>query len=438
MTSFASTRVPALPGGHSALRRLVSVPAVEFADRYWGREPLLSPADTLPRGFEDLFSNDAVDELVSRRALRAPFLRVAKNGTTLADRAYTDGGGVGAAIADQASDDKLLALFADGATIVLQGLHRTWDPVLTFSQDLAADLGHPVQVNAYVTPAQNTGFSDHYDVHDVFVLQIAGEKRWRIRPPVRRNPLRDEPWNDRRAAVEAAAQAPALIEATLRPGDCLYLPRGYLHAATALGDVSTHLTIGVHPWTRRHLADELVAAAMRSASAEETVRASLALGTDLGEPGDWDADLEIVRDALVRALQDTSADDLAAALTDRSRRTQRAAPIAPIAQVRAAARLADTSSPDRDQVDRVDQVDQVDQVVLRDHLGARLVRTARGLVLRSRAGEVSVADEDTTAMRRLLDDGRASVADLGSDLARRLMLSAVVVADPDSDTTALR
>ena len=36
----------------------------------------------------------------------------------------------------------------------------------------------------------------------------------------------------------------------LRPGDALYLPRGYLHSATALGDISAHLTVGVHPVTR--------------------------------------------------------------------------------------------------------------------------------------------------------------------------------------------
>ena len=201
--------MPALTGGHLALRRLISVPVDEFGSQYWGSQPLLSRAAELPSGFDDLFSNDAVDELVSRRGLRTPFLRVAKNGSTLPDSAFTAGGGTGAGIADQASDDKLLRLFADGATLVLQGLHRTWEPVLAFTQDLAADLGHPVQVNAYVTPAQNTGFSDHYDVHDVFVLQVAGEKRWRIREPVHPSPLRDQPWTDRRAAVEEAAGRPA-------------------------------------------------------------------------------------------------------------------------------------------------------------------------------------------------------------------------------------
>ena len=67
---------------------------------------------------------------------------------------------------------------------MLQGLHRTWPPLVAFCQQLAAELGHPVQANAYVTPPQSQGFDDHYDVHDVFVLQVEGEKRWRIHAPV--------------------------------------------------------------------------------------------------------------------------------------------------------------------------------------------------------------------------------------------------------------
>ena len=70
----------------------------------------------MPGPFDDLFSLDAVDELVSRRGLRRPFVRVAKNGQTLPDSAFTSGGGVGANIADQVSDDKLLRLFADASS----------------------------------------------------------------------------------------------------------------------------------------------------------------------------------------------------------------------------------------------------------------------------------------------------------------------------------
>jgi ribosomal protein L16 Arg81 hydroxylase len=411
VTTTSSHRVPATSGGHPVLSRLLAVPPAEFAERHWSRAPLLSRAADLPQPFDDLFSAAAVDELVSARGLRTPFLRMAKEGTTLADRSFTRGGGIGAAIADQASDDAVLQHFSDGATLVLQGLHRTWRPVVEFSQALAAELGHPVQVNAYVTPPENTGFGDHYDVHDVFVLQIAGEKRWRIRPPVHDLPLRDEPWTDHRAAVEEAARTAPLIEETFAPGDCLYLPRGYLHSATALGGTSIHLTIGVHAWTRRHVADELVRAAVARASRSSQLRDALPLGTDLVADGPGHDDVEVVRAALLEALAQADANDLATGLAGAARAAQRPAPIAPLAQAEAASSVTPQT--------RVD---------LRAHVAATLVPTAGGrTVLRSRVGSQTVERPDLAAVERLLDSGSATAAELGLELTRALLRAGVVV-----------
>jgi ribosomal protein L16 Arg81 hydroxylase len=403
--------VPAVSGGHPAQSRLVAVPPAEFAARYWSREPLLSRGRDLPAPFDDLFSASAVDELVSSRGLRTPFLRMARDGTTLEGRSFTRGGGIGASIGDQASDDAVLHHFADGATLVLQGLHRTWRPIVDFSQQLAAELGHPVQVNAYVTPPGSTGFSDHYDVHDVFVLQVAGEKRWRIRPPVLELPLRDEPWTDRRAAVEEAARQPPLMEETFAPGDCLYLPRGYLHAATALGGTSIHLTIGVHTWTRRHLADELVRAAVDRASRSRELRSALPLGTDLVGVGPATEDVEAVRTALLEALGQVDASDLVAGLAGAARAAQRPAPLAPLAQAEAASALEPSSV-----------------LLLRAHVAASLVSAAGGrTVLRSRVGALPVDRADLAAVEQLVVSGSATAGELGLDLARTLLVTGVVV-----------
>jgi ribosomal protein L16 Arg81 hydroxylase len=328
----------------------------------------------------------------------------------LPDRSFTAGGGIGASIGDQVSDDAVLAAFAGGATLVLQGLHRTWQPVLAFSQQLAADLGHPNQVNAYVTPPQSTGFSDHYDVHDVFVLQVAGEKRWRIRRPVREAPLRSEPWTDHRSEVGQAARQPPLIEQTLRPGDCLYLPRGFIHSATALGATSIHLTVGVHPWHRTHLAEALLETALRSATEDPLVRRSLPAGTDVGDSDALGADIELVRAALHRALDEADAGELAGALHRRHRAAQRPAPLHPLAQALAADRL---------------QPEAV--LLLRDHLAATLERQAGQWVLRSRAGRLEVADDERETIDTLLATGRATAHDLGLDTARRLLRAGVVV-----------
>ena len=216
-----------------ALRRCTNLDPQVFADTYWSRQPLLTRAVETGASFTDLLDLPTIDELLSRRGLRTPFLRIARDGAIVEPKRFTTSGGAGAEIADQVSSDAVLRLFADGSTVVLQGLHRLWPPLIEFADQLAADLGHPTQVNAYVTPPSSRGFSPHYDVHDVFVLQLAGEKHWRIHAPVLADPLRTQLWQDLSADVAAAAEREPVIDAVLRPGDALYLPRGYIHSAAA-------------------------------------------------------------------------------------------------------------------------------------------------------------------------------------------------------------
>jgi lysine-specific demethylase/histidyl-hydroxylase NO66 len=315
-----------------ALRRCVAVAPETFAQEHWGRTALLSDATELPRDFSDLLTLDAVDELLSRRGLRTPFLRMAKSGNVIPTARFTRPGGAGAEIGDQVADDRVLALFADGATIVLQGLHRLWPPVIDFAGQLTTDLGHPVQVNAYITPPQSQGFSSHHDVHDVFVLQVAGTKRWRIHEPVHELPLRDQPWTDFRGAVAAAAESEPVIDTVLEPGDALYLPRGYLHAAQALGGVSAHLTVGVHAVTRYALVEALTTLAADDAA----LRRSLPLGLDLSDPGMVAAELAEVVSALNRRLAAADPADVTARLRDSTWSRSRPAPVAPIATATAA------------------------------------------------------------------------------------------------------
>jgi len=394
-----------------ALARLLAISTDEFAEKYWGSAPKLSTAAELGAAFDDLFSNDAADELMAKRGLRTPFLRVAKDGRTLGDAEFTAPGGVGAAIRDQLSDDRLLRLFADGSTLVLQGLHRTWGPLIDFAGQLGTDLGHPVQVNAYVTPAQSTGFSSHYDVHDVFVIQIAGQKRWQIRQPVLSLPLRTQPWEQRRTAVAEAGQEKPLLEVTMSPGDVLYLPRGYLHAATALGEISTHVTIGIHAWTRHHLLERLITYAVARLADDPEVRRSLPISADAGHADRVPAaDFESVRERLIAVLAGATPADALPQTELAHRAAQRAGPVAPIASVVAAGALG----PD-------------DILTLRPHLAAVLTEpNADGAAeVVSRAGQFAVAPGELAGVEQLLAGGTIAVRESGIDLARRLVLGGI-------------
>ncbi len=412
MSSVPQPGVTASSTRHSRLRTLVA-DSERFAAEFWGRGPLFSSAAELPGDARALFSAAAVDELVSTRGLRTPFLRMAREGATLPDRAFTASGGVGASITDQLSDDKLLRQFADGATMVLQGLHRTWEPLILFAQGLTAELGHPVQVNGYVTPPQSRGFDDHYDVHDVFVLQVAGTKHWRVRPPVHPHPLRDQPWTDHRGAVAKAAETAPELDVVLTPGDTLYLPRGWLHSATAMGSVSTHLTMGVHTWTRFHLLEQLVAEAVAELGSDVDVRSSLPVGTDVSDPRELTDDLELVRARLLRAVQDVPGEALARRLAEVAGAAQRPEPIRPLAQLAAADALTEDA-----------------RLRLREHLAARFTEHADGtVVVHSRVGDLDLTHEDATRAADLLRGKPVAVTELGVALARRLLLAGIAVND---------
>lgn len=327
-------------GAPGALQRCINVDPDTFAQRYWSREPLLSRGTATD--FTDLLDASAVDELVSRRGLRTPFLRMANQGDVLPTTRFTRSGGSGATIADQVADDKVLRELADGATLVLQALHRTWAPVVQFSSALAAQLGHPVQVNAYVTPPQNQGFGAHYDNHDVFVLQVAGSKRWRIHRPVLVDPLPEQKWEQRRNAVNARAAEAPLIDTVLEPGDALYLPRGYVHSAVALGELSIHLTVGVHPVTRNALLRELIDAT----AADPALRASLPMGVDLADPEVLAEHLRATALALgefAARIEARQVDAVAAKIGAALAGATRPEPIAPLAQSAVAASMDETT-----------------------------------------------------------------------------------------------
>jgi lysine-specific demethylase/histidyl-hydroxylase NO66 len=412
------TRSQGGAGDRPALRRCVELEPDDFAARIWGRRALLSARERLPQGFADLLAPDAIDQLITQQGLRTPFLRVAKDGQTYPAARFTRSGGVGATVADQVDDAALSRLFADGATIVLQALHRTHAPIIAFAQQLTADLGHPVQVNAYVTPPQARGFSDHYDVHDVFVLQVAGEKRWTIHEPVLMHPRRDQPWTDRRTRVLEAAGTEPLIDVVLRPGDALYLPAGFLHAAQALGETSAHLTFGVHVWTRAHLVDALVA----HLGAVESLREPLPLGVDVGDPTSIVLALQQTVDALRAALTDVPATLLAADLARQAAAASRAAPVGPLAQSRALA-----------------AVDLWTSLRWRPHLRATLAEHGAQLTVRTVEATVTLPVAARRGIERLIAGEVLSPAELADghdggmedlerlDVARTLLRSALAV-----------
>jgi ribosomal protein L16 Arg81 hydroxylase len=244
--------------GLGLARCIEPVEAQRFFDEYWETKPLLVPRDEEGR-FLDLLSIAEVERRVADGGLRWPAFRVVKEGVkiVLADYAedipWSPKPFTGTARVERIADE-----FERGATIVLQALQLQHPPLADFCRDLESELGHPVQANAYYTPASAQGFAVHHDTHDVFCLQVEGEKRWLVYPPVLELPLKHQKY-----VPELGEPGDPVLDVTMRAGDMLYLPRGWLHQAMTSDSASLHLTVGVNVFTWRDAVGEALDDAAR-------------------------------------------------------------------------------------------------------------------------------------------------------------------------------
>jgi len=224
-----------------------------FFDKYWDRN-YLHLARNNPDYYHELLSAANIDEIISRGDGRYPAIRLAKGGAFFPPEAYTRNVHYGDDDFNGVPDvEKIFTEYLSGATVTLPALHRTWPPLGRLCFELENQLDHVVHTNAYVTPANAAGFTAHYDTHEVFILQIAGTKRWQIFSPPLQLPHRSQTFSPGHHATAAP-----LVELNLSAGDLLYLPRGYIHSTSTSNSFSAHVTVGITVYTWVELAAELV------------------------------------------------------------------------------------------------------------------------------------------------------------------------------------
>jgi hypothetical protein len=130
-----------------------------------------------------------------------------------------------------------------GATMIINTIHLFDEKIGRFAAELSTDLSEPVNVNMYLSQPSRPAFNRHYDIHDVFILQIDGHKGWAVYDPTVNFPLFEMKFHG------AVPPTEPRIETELSPGDVLYIPRGHWHEATATEDQSLHLTVGIDAHT---------------------------------------------------------------------------------------------------------------------------------------------------------------------------------------------
>jgi len=199
----------------------------EFFSQVYGRESRLFAGS--PDRFSHLFDWTSINYLLRDHQLESPRLRLMKDGAQVPHAAYEE------RVRSRRGPDRawlrvagVIEALEAGATLAIDDLQELHDPVADLAESLETELREAVHVNVYVSFGTRAGFRMHTDPHDVFALQITGRKEW----------------------CYSCNGGPGEVESVqthvIMPGDCLYLPRGWKHSATPVGEPTVHLAFAVN------------------------------------------------------------------------------------------------------------------------------------------------------------------------------------------------
>ena len=141
--------------------------------------------------------------------------------------------------------------FINNQVLIVDRIQDTSPLFLRFLKELRKEFGTFLSANLYISPPGNQGLEAHYDLHDVIAIQLYGKKKWTIAAS-EQLPIRHPDKGLEQLLVTKGEQ----IE--MKPGDLLYLPRGYAHKAIAQDEPSCHVAIGVYVMKYFHLLESLV------------------------------------------------------------------------------------------------------------------------------------------------------------------------------------
>jgi hypothetical protein len=213
-------------------------------------------------------------------------------------------------VESSADAGSLYQRFAEGSSINVNHIDKQFPSINRLCRTMEQLFHFPSGANLYLTPPGSQGFAAHYDRHEVFVLHISGEKRWDIWGPDQLLPLRDS------AHPVPKDPGEPLARITLKPGDMLYLPRGFVHQAYSEAATTLHVTVRVEPIRWLDIATEVLRA---GADRNEALRRSLPPGY-LGNESVSQTAKDLLRPFLGSSIEDS---DIVNAISEVSRQFTR-------------------------------------------------------------------------------------------------------------------
>jgi len=208
------------------------LPRERFFQEYFEKKHLHLKGNDLNK-FDQYLRESDIDHILMSQKLTLPNARMAHKDADLeADDLVIKG-------TKTIDVSRVIEKFSEGATLILSQLQEK-SSLKILCNDLSKDFGQRFQTNIYYTPKNGRqGFKIHHDTHDVFILQIAGSKKWSIYESPIQLAIKDQEFKP-----DTHIPGKLIDEFTMNQGDMLYIPRGLMHAAKTTDQKSIHITTG--------------------------------------------------------------------------------------------------------------------------------------------------------------------------------------------------
>ncbi len=202
-----------------------------FFNEYWNKKVLHIPGE--PKRSSKIFTIEDFQKSLNLqyKNLQFPAFKLIHNGNVIPESQITEEiAGSNRGTFKQLSAKKVNRYIENGATIIINNVERLGERILSFKKQLSQDLKETVQVNLYYSQPTVKGFDIHFDPHDIFVMQIHGEKEFEV----------FDFTNSSQNPTPGTGKT-----YSLKNGDILYLPKGILHHAYTDKKNSLHLSFGI-------------------------------------------------------------------------------------------------------------------------------------------------------------------------------------------------
>src|SRR5688500_9536916 len=134
----------------------------EFCSDYYSKKPLY--VGTCPDKFKNLVDWKSLNRIINSSPVPHPTIKMGIDGKRV--------------LTKDASE--IIEWCREGASLVIEEVHKYDKRVGKLAAELSREMSEPTRVNLYLSQPSRQGYNRHYDTHDVFILQIAGFKEWRV------------------------------------------------------------------------------------------------------------------------------------------------------------------------------------------------------------------------------------------------------------------